>query len=61
LATAKGVQKVRTSVPEKLVHVTFDPQLTSVKDLVKTINTKTEYRAREPKPDRKTTPKKPKG
>ena len=27
-----------------------DPQTTSVKELVKTINTKTSYRAREPKP-----------
>jgi hypothetical protein len=61
LAAAKGVEKVRTSVPEKLVHVTFDPQRTSVKELVKTINTKTEYRAREPKRARKTIPKKPKG
>jgi len=49
----KGVEEVKPSVSEKLVRVTFDPKLTSVKQLVKTINTKTRYRAREPQPSGK--------
>lgn len=44
---------MKPSVPQKLVHVKYDPAKTNVKALVKTINTKTSYRAREPKPTEK--------
>ena len=49
----KGVTEVKPSVEEKLVRVKFDPDQTSVKSLVQTINTKTSYRAREPKSSEK--------
>lgn len=49
----KGVTEVKPSVSEKLVRVQFDPEQTSVKELVKTINEKTSYRCREPKPSGK--------
>jgi copper chaperone CopZ len=53
LTKVKGVTEIKPSVPDKLVHVKFDPQQTSVKQLVKTINEKTTYLAREPKPSSK--------
>jgi copper chaperone CopZ len=49
LTAVKGVVEVKPSVDEKLVRVKFDPKQTSVKALVNQINTKTEYRASEPK------------
>ena len=50
MVAVKGVTKCTPSVPDKLVRVTFDPTQTSVKELVKTINEKTDYQASEPKP-----------
>jgi hypothetical protein len=49
LQNFQGVAEVKPSVPQKLVHVKYDPDKTNVKALVQRINAKTSYRAREPK------------